>query len=128
VLDNALSKKVKLYFCHRYRGRKLKEIGAYFDIDESRVSQSSRRISLKIRTDKKLKKQIMQIENRLRLSRGCFSPRQGRGKTTFYESIKFNLYGSNSPPLGAFDAFLIIPRCLRRGSLLVENVTRGLRL
>jgi len=67
--DNALSKKVKLYFCHRYSGKKLKEIGAYFDIAESGVSQSSRRISLKISSDKKLRKQIMQIESSLKLSR-----------------------------------------------------------
>jgi len=67
--DNALSKRVKLYFCHRYTGKKLKEIGAYFDIGESGVSQSSRRVSLKIKTDKKLRNQIMQIESRLKLSR-----------------------------------------------------------
>ena len=40
-------------------GKKLKEIGAYFDIGESGVSQSSRRVSLKISADKKLTKQIM---------------------------------------------------------------------
>ena len=67
--DNALSKRVKLYFCHRYSGRKLKEIGAYFDIGESGVSQSSRRVSLKISADKKLREQIQQLEGRLELSR-----------------------------------------------------------
>ena len=67
--DNALSKKVNLYFCHRYSGKRLKEIGAYFDIGESGVSQSSRRIALKISADEKLKKQIVQIESRLNLSR-----------------------------------------------------------
>jgi putative transposase len=67
--DNALSKKVKLYFCHRYSGKKLKEIGTYFGIGESGVSQSSRRISLKISADKRLREQIMQIESRLKLSR-----------------------------------------------------------
>jgi len=67
--DKALSKRVKLYFCHRYSGRKLKEIGEYFGIGESGVSQSSRRVSLKIRKDKKLRKHIMQIEDRLKVSR-----------------------------------------------------------
>jgi len=47
----------------------LKEIGAYFGIDEYGVSQSIRCVSLKINTDKKLRKQIMQIEDRLKLSR-----------------------------------------------------------
>jgi len=67
--DHPLSKKVKLYFCHRYSGKKLKEIGTRFDIGESGVSQSSRRISLKISADKKLRKQIMLIENKLNLSK-----------------------------------------------------------
>ena len=67
--DNALSKKVKLYFCHRYSGKKLREIGTYFGIGESGVSQSSRRVSLKISADIKLRKQILQIESRLELSR-----------------------------------------------------------
>jgi len=49
-------KRLSLYFCHRYSGKKMKEIGVYFDIGESGVSQSSRWISLKISADKKLRK------------------------------------------------------------------------
>jgi len=67
--NNPLLKKVKLYFCHRYSGKKLKEIGTHFDIGESGVSQSSRRVSLNMGTDKRLRKQIMLIESRLNLSR-----------------------------------------------------------
>ena len=67
--DNALSKKVKLYFCHRYSGKKLREIGTHFDISESGVSQASRRISLQINTDKKLRQEIMLVENALNVSR-----------------------------------------------------------
>lgn len=66
--DLALSRKVKLYFCHRYSGKKLKEIGTHFDIGESGVSQASRRISLKISTDNKLRKKIGVIENILKVS------------------------------------------------------------
>ena len=39
--DNRLAKQIKLYFCHRYSGLKLKEIGKYFGICESGVSQTS---------------------------------------------------------------------------------------
>ena len=39
--DHRLEKQIKLYFCHRYSGLKLKEIGKYFDIGESGVSQTS---------------------------------------------------------------------------------------
>ena len=67
--DKALSRKAKLYLCHRYSGRILREIGTHFAIGESGVSQASRRISLQIRTDKKLREQIMSIEKGLELSR-----------------------------------------------------------
>ena len=67
--DRALSRKVKLYFCHRYTGTKLKEIGMHFGIGESGVSQSSRRITLKIDQDRKLRKKIEEIETKLNLSR-----------------------------------------------------------
>lgn len=67
--DRALSRKVKLYFCHRYTGTKLKEIGTHFGIGESGVSQSSRRITLKNDQDRKLRKKIEEIETKLNLSR-----------------------------------------------------------
>jgi REP element-mobilizing transposase RayT len=66
--NQALSKKVKLYFCHRYSGEKLKDIGVRFGIGDSGVSQSSRRILEKIQSDKKLIKNIRLIEKKLNLS------------------------------------------------------------
>jgi len=39
--DDRLAKQVKLYFSHRYSWLKLKEIGKYFNIGESGVSQTS---------------------------------------------------------------------------------------
>ena len=65
--DHALSKKLKIYFCHKYSGKKLKEIGAQFGIGESGVSQSSRRISNEIDKNTKIKKKIDIILNRLNL-------------------------------------------------------------
>jgi putative transposase len=67
--NEGLSKQVKLFFSHRYSGRKLKEIGARFNIGESGVSQASRRVSMKIKTDKKLMKKIKLIEKELNLSK-----------------------------------------------------------
>ena len=67
--NEVLSKQVKLFFCHRYSGRKLKEIGARFNIGESGVSQASRRVSVKIKTDKSLMKRIKLIEKELNLSK-----------------------------------------------------------
>jgi hypothetical protein len=43
-------------------------IGGHFNIGESAVSQARGRISVKIKQDKKLKKQIKRVENKLNLS------------------------------------------------------------
>jgi len=47
----------------------LKEIGRQFDIGASGVSQTSRRIAMKISQDSKPSKKIRKIENKLNLSR-----------------------------------------------------------
>ena len=65
----AVVKNVSLYLCHRHTGGKLKQIGRHFNVGESAVSQASRRIRMKINQDKKFKKQIKRIENKLFLSR-----------------------------------------------------------
>ena len=56
--DKVLSRNVKMYLCQRYTGNKLKEIGFYFGIGESGVSQACRRVAHKIEKDKKLKKRL----------------------------------------------------------------------
>jgi hypothetical protein len=60
---------VKMFLCQRYTCEKLKDIGAYFEIGESGVSQACRRIKDKMRNDKKLGKKIAGIEKKLNLSR-----------------------------------------------------------
>ncbi len=54
-----------IYLCHRYSGLRLREIGSYFGIGESAVSQSSRRFGLMLEKDKKLNNKIKDICNRL---------------------------------------------------------------
>ena len=66
--QHVLVKNVSLYLCHRYTANKLKQIGGHFNIGESAVSQANRRISVKIKQDKILKKQIKRIEKKLNLS------------------------------------------------------------
>jgi len=65
--DKGLWKKAAIYLCHRYSGRTLREIGSYFDIGESAVSQTSRRFIAAMSKDKKLSKKMKDICNRLRL-------------------------------------------------------------
>ena len=55
------------FLCQGHTGEKLKDIGAHFGIGESGVSQASRRISDKIKNDKKLRGKIRKIENKLNL-------------------------------------------------------------
>ena len=66
--NNKLARQIKIYLCHKYSGQKLKEIGAYFNIGDSGVTQTSRRIVEKIKNDAKLKKQINILEKRLDLT------------------------------------------------------------
>ena len=66
--DVRLARQVKFFLCHRYSGKKLREIGGRFGVSESAVTQASRRISDKLRNDKKLEKLILRVEKRLDLS------------------------------------------------------------
>jgi hypothetical protein len=67
--ETALWRSVKMFLCQRYTWEKLKDIGRYFDIGESGVSQASRCVHGKMENDKKLRRKIAQIEKRLNVSR-----------------------------------------------------------
>ena len=65
--DKVLARNVKMYLCQRYTGERLKDIGLHFGIGESGVSQAGRRVAQKIENDKKLKKKIAKISERMNL-------------------------------------------------------------
>lgn len=67
--ESALGRNVKMFLSQRYTGEKLKDIGIHFGIGESGASQASRRINNKMRSDKKLRRKITQIEKKLNVSR-----------------------------------------------------------
>jgi hypothetical protein len=60
-------KKVSLYLSHRLSGRKLKEIGEYFGLSESGVTQASGRLEKKIEEDKNLKRKVELTKSRLKI-------------------------------------------------------------
>lgn len=66
--DKKSARQVKLHMCHRYSGMKLREIGKRFGIGESGVTQASRRISMKVEKDKRLREIVKMIETRISLS------------------------------------------------------------
>ncbi len=65
--DPTLSRKATIYLCHRYSRRTLQEIGDHFGIGESAVSQASRRLQASLGKDRKLRKKIEGIGDRLNL-------------------------------------------------------------
>ena len=70
ITDNEkLSTAATIYFCHRYSGASLKEIGKIFGIGESAVSQASRRFAMRATKDSKLKRIIEKIEGAINASR-----------------------------------------------------------
>lgn len=70
IIDSErLSNAATIYFCHKYSGSSLKEIGKMFGIGESAVSQASRRFDVKLAKDSTLKKTAEKIEGRINVSR-----------------------------------------------------------
>ena len=65
--DEKVARLVKLHLCHRYSGRKLREIGNRYGIGLSGVTQASYRIGLKAEKDKKLDKILKRIEKNILL-------------------------------------------------------------
>ncbi len=63
LLSNRGIKNIGIYCCHRYSGATLKEIGDHFGISGAAVSQTSRRLVLKVETDPQLKKLIKRLES-----------------------------------------------------------------
>ena len=56
--DHRLVKKMTIYMCHHFSGCSLKEIGAYFGVGESAVSESSNRFAMTLYKDQRLAEMI----------------------------------------------------------------------
>lgn len=66
--DEKLARQMKLYMCHRFSGKKLRDIGKRFGITESGVTQASRRMKIKAEKENSVKQNIKSIENKIHLS------------------------------------------------------------
>ncbi|MEN8263881.1 MAG: hypothetical protein ABFR82_10485 [Nitrospirota bacterium] len=64
---SSLSKKVTIYLCHRYSGMKLKDIGKYFNIAESAVSEASSRFGIFLTRNKAVRKEVETVKKKLNL-------------------------------------------------------------
>jgi len=65
VIDKKLLKKIIIYMSHHFSGIYLKEIGQYFVVSESAVSQTSARFEREIERDTSLRMLIEDIKNRV---------------------------------------------------------------
>jgi len=65
--DTRLARQTVLHLCHRYSGQKLRTIGERYQIGESAVSEASRAFSKKVETDKKLRREVERIKEKLRI-------------------------------------------------------------
>jgi chromosomal replication initiation ATPase DnaA len=65
--SDSTSKKAALYICHQFSGKSLKEIGDHFDICESAVTLASNRFKEVMQRDRKLRKNIELITEKLNL-------------------------------------------------------------
>ena len=62
-----LTRKVSIFFCRKYSGAKLKEIGKRFQISDAAVSQACRRLELQAKQDQSLEKLLNKLEDTLDL-------------------------------------------------------------
>ena len=60
--DGDLTRKASIFFCQKYSGAKLKEIGEYFGISDASVSQIKRRLELKAKEDHQLKMAMNKLD------------------------------------------------------------------
>lgn len=66
IEDESLTRKVSIYFCHRYSGARLREIGERFRMSDAAITQASRRMKIASESDVILRKLLVQVEKKLR--------------------------------------------------------------
>jgi chromosomal replication initiation ATPase DnaA len=62
-----LAGKAAIFLCHRYSAAKLGEIGEFFGMKDSAVSQSSRRLMMALSKDQEFQKTVSDLVQRLGL-------------------------------------------------------------
>ncbi len=63
--DTSLSRKITLYLFHKYSDKRLNEIGAYFGIGDSAVSESSKQFDIVLIKNKKLRRKLELMREQL---------------------------------------------------------------
>lgn len=65
--DAKQARRASIYFFHRFSGLKLRDLGAFFNVRESAISEASRRFSLKLQSDESLRDVVGKIREVLKV-------------------------------------------------------------
>ncbi len=65
--NSSLSKKITVYLFHKYSDKRLKEIGSYFGIGDSAVSEASKQFNIILKKNKKLRRKIELMREQLHI-------------------------------------------------------------
>ena len=65
--NGKLARQAAMHLCHRYSGSKLKEIGNYFAVRESAITEGSRRFAAKLEEDEELRNRVEKVKTGLRI-------------------------------------------------------------
>ena len=66
-MKESFSRNVSIYFCHRYSGARLREIGDRFGLSDAAAAQASRRLRVACENDDAVREQLEQIRCKLGL-------------------------------------------------------------
>ena len=65
--DNSLSRKVSIFFCHRYSGARLREVGERFGMSDAAITQASKRIRVAVEREGNLRARLGRVAKELRI-------------------------------------------------------------
>jgi len=60
--NEKLARQIGMYLCHKYSGKKLREIGNLFGVGETAIAEARRLLSRKLEKDKQLCKEVEKVE------------------------------------------------------------------
>jgi len=63
--DKTLAKKVSIYFCHRYSGARLREVGERFGMSDAAITQASKRVRVATDRDANVRKTLGLVAKKL---------------------------------------------------------------
>ncbi|OGR23969.1 MAG: hypothetical protein A2X83_01780 [Desulfuromonadales bacterium GWD2_54_10] len=67
VENEKLARQVSIHICHKFSGVRLREIGSLFAVRETGIAEASRRFSLKMGEDKKLRELVDRVKGELKI-------------------------------------------------------------